>query len=43
MKEITRKIFKYIVAMLTVSSFFLLGWGLVYVIGIIVMTFLGVR
>jgi hypothetical protein len=43
MNEIGRKILKYILALLTVSGFFLLGWGLVYIIGIIIMTFLGVR
>jgi hypothetical protein len=43
MNEIVSKIFKYILAILMGSSVFLLGWGLVYVVGIIVMTFFGVR
>jgi len=43
MNETVNKIFKYILAMLMGSSVFLLCWGLVYIIGIIIMTFLGVR
>lgn len=42
MNEIVSKIFRYILATIMVVFAFSLCWSLVYIIGKIVMTFLGV-